>query len=110
MVVDQKKLTSFVNDEGYVVAWPIHSPAIAEYGDWAYVHISYNHFNPVPEITFVRQLTIDEINKIRRGYMVWGRKLPGVPWAQVLGREDVFGKTGMYDIVVGSSTRHSIGV
>ena len=107
---DMKQSTSFVNEDGNYVAWTLHSPAVPEYGDWAFIDIRQRGEGMSPQVTFVRQLTIDEINSIRRRYMVWSNKLPGLPWAVVRGRQDSFGASGMYDITAATPTKRSVGV
>lgn len=107
---DSKQAATFVNDDGYTVAWTLHSPAVLEYGDWALVDIQYRGEGKSPLVTFMRQLTTDEINSIRRRFMVWSNKLPGVPWAEVRGRQDSFGASGVYDITATATTKRSVGV
>jgi hypothetical protein len=102
--------THFVNEDGHVVVWSIHSPTVPEYGDWAFAEISWSKNNLSPQVTFVRQLTNFEVNSIRRQYMVWGSKLPGVPWALARGRPSTFGAGGRYDITDSSAPNRSVVV
>ena len=111
MTRDLKNVTCFINEYGEYVVWTLHSPAVPEYGDWAFVELVYQANNSIPQVTFVRQLTIPERNKINRQYMVWGGKLDGVSWAMVYGTPDTFGEeTGKYDVVTRSSSTRSVGV
>ena len=108
MADDPQQHVHFMNEDGYAVVWSIHSPTVPEYGDWAFAEIAWEGMSA--RVNFVRQLTNNETNRIRRLYMVWGGKLPGVPWAIVRGKPDTFGKDGRYDSTTPSSPNHSVVV
>ncbi len=110
MQFDPNYHVCFVNEEGYSVVWPLHSPALPECGEWALVDMVSRGEAMPPRVTFVRALTPHEINKIRRRYMVWGAKVAGVPWALVQGKSDDFGANGIYDIIEVSTANRSVGV
>ncbi len=102
--------TYFCDTYGHYVAWPIHSPAVLEYGECAFVELVYNQAGGVREVHFVRQLEAFEINTIRRQYMVWGTLISGHGWALLRGRPDTFGEDGKYDVAPVRSDGRSVGV
>lgn len=66
-------------DNGGVAVWPLHNPAKPEFGNWAWVELCGSH------VRFLRRMTPQEIATIQAGFMVWGEKLNGHPWALVRG-------------------------
>lgn len=96
------KDTYFVSSQdGSYAAWPLFSPAIPMYGQWAWVHIEGG------EVRFIRQMTGDEVERICHSSMVWGVKVSNQPWALVRGRRGSMGNHSMSPPV---NPKHTVGV
>lgn len=98
----------FINRYGQYAAWPLHSPAMTEYGRWAYVEVIIEGSRD--EVQFVRALSSSEVGLIQSRFLIWGIKLINHPFALLAGRPSEFMNSSSANLVSLNDNSRSVGV